>query len=400
MQAFLKMDAKERVTLRRVLQNIAERVKSIASKLTGAESKILLKDSDNLLTLAKELNKALKDAGENVGTQKNTAQGGVRYSTDNTKLTEEDVNAYVKVGERAHVRNEKGRLIKHGISPVLYSDEEIRAFIGDSLEGKIKEVIKAYGRVGDRLVNDVYEESEEKIDLTGYYLELDSNRIEHMNDHVENDNDPRNTPLTVSEMLEITKYIDDYDELLDYVERRDGSKRIFLSKEKADGVIVVVELISKGRSSVQPVTAWKNTREVFDEVWGKKKKATTTSQAAQKATQSGYTVAFNDIISNSDENVNKKSYSYGDERVDFWGVVDSMDEEAQEVSERLRGYMETAGEILSKTRGVELKEGEVRRIANFTIVFLVKFWLFVLVFCKICDIMCVGIVIRDWSMCR
>ncbi len=107
MQACLKMDAKERVTLRQVLQSIAERVKSIASKFTGAESKILLKNSDNLLTLAKEMNKALKDAGENVGTQKNTAQSGVRYSADvneNNVITMSDVIALRSI-EKISVNN-------------------------------------------------------------------------------------------------------------------------------------------------------------------------------------------------------------------------------------------------------------------------------------------------------
>ena len=84
MQAFLRLDAKERVTLRRVLQSIAEKVKSIASKLTGAESRVLLKDADNLLTLAKELNKALKDAGENVGINGNVSTD-VKYNIKRTK---------------------------------------------------------------------------------------------------------------------------------------------------------------------------------------------------------------------------------------------------------------------------------------------------------------------------
>ncbi len=89
MQAFLKLDVKERVTLRRVLQNIAERVRSIASKLTGAEGRVLLKDSDNLLTLAKEMNKALKDAGENVESQgiQNT---GKKYLHDSQKNIDSD----------------------------------------------------------------------------------------------------------------------------------------------------------------------------------------------------------------------------------------------------------------------------------------------------------------------
>lgn len=106
MQAFLKMDAKERVTLRRVLQSIAERVKSIASKLTGAESRILLKGADNLLTLAKELNKTLKDAGENdfneetiVKYSKGKYNKHTWYSEVNTLAMQWRNNSTTKVGD-------------------------------------------------------------------------------------------------------------------------------------------------------------------------------------------------------------------------------------------------------------------------------------------------------------
>ena len=56
---------KEKSTLRRVLESLAERIKTFADTLTGAESRILVENSDNLLALAKELNKALKTAVEN-----------------------------------------------------------------------------------------------------------------------------------------------------------------------------------------------------------------------------------------------------------------------------------------------------------------------------------------------
>ncbi len=76
-------------------------------------------------------------------------------------------------------------------------------------------------------------------------------------------------------------------------------------------------------------------------------------------------VPVNDVTSEDvSSDTEKKRFSYGDESVDFWGVLDPMDEADAETSDLLRGYMETAGEILSKTRGVEIKEGEVRRIAN------------------------------------
>lgn len=61
-------------------------------------------------------------------------------------------------------------------------------------------------------------------------------------------------------------------------ERKDGGVRLYLGKQTEDGHIIVVELISKGRRSLQPVTAWQNTKEAFEEIWGNKKGALKSSR--------------------------------------------------------------------------------------------------------------------------
>lgn len=102
-----------------------------------------------------------------------------------------------------------------------------------------------------------------------------------------------------------------------------------MSKVKPDGVVVVVELISKGRSSIQPVTAWKNTVDALNLIWRQKKKATNTSLVAKTATHRGYKIAFNDSISNSDENVNTKS-NLG-QSVDETQDLFSLSDEAEDI---------------------------------------------------------------------
>lgn len=229
----------------------------------------------------------------------------MRYSvSENMPLTSSDLSEYLQVGVREHVRSKKQKMVSQGDSVILYTNAEIRQFISDSLDGKTRDSIKAYARVGTRFADELLKISDE--DVAGYYLELDGNRIEHINDHVETDSDNRNIPLTDNEALEITEYINNYTEILDCVKRKDGSKRIYLSKVKPDGVVVVVELISKGRSSIQPVTAWKNTVDAFNLIWGQKKKATNTSLVAKTATHRGYKIAFNNSIPNSDEHVKQK----------------------------------------------------------------------------------------------
>ena len=63
-------------------------------------------------------------------------------------------------------------------------------------------------------------------------------------------------------------YIDTYDDVLDVVMRKDGQTRIYLGK-RINGHSVIVVLASKGRKSVQPVTAWQNTTEHYLKKYGK-----------------------------------------------------------------------------------------------------------------------------------
>ena len=277
-------------------------------------------------------------AARNLSNKENsTNDGGVKFmARENVPVDEQDLSEYMRLGERQHVRNAKQSIVDSGDSPFLYSKQEIQGFIKSSLQGKTGTVIKAYGRVGRNLADDILSIDTDGIDVAGFYLELDSRKIEHLNDHIENDKDARNIPLSTEEVLELTEYIDNYTEVLDCVHRKDGSVRVYLSKEKGDGVVVIVELISKGRSSLQPVTVWKNTTEAFHLIWDQKKKAPNTSRAAHKSASSGYRGASNDIIPDSTakgNTQNRKNQSRFDS--DYLAAVD-------------RGDMETAQKMVDE----------------------------------------------------
>ena len=64
MEVFLKLGGKERIKLREVIEGIAKRIKEFARKLTGVESRILIKDADVLKKFAKELSAQLDTAGK------------------------------------------------------------------------------------------------------------------------------------------------------------------------------------------------------------------------------------------------------------------------------------------------------------------------------------------------
>ncbi|MGN0979728.1 MAG: hypothetical protein ACI4PT_05285 [Candidatus Avoscillospira sp.] len=221
----------------------------------------------------------------------------------NTMLTNADLQEYLLVGAREHVRNTKKEQLQNGGSPILTNTSAIRDFIKTAIDRKIPETIKAYGKVGKNMASDVASVSEGKTNINGYYLELDSNRLAHLSDHIKDDGDVRNIPLTEEQVLNIPEYINHYDDILNVTTKKDGSTRIILGK-KINGHAVIVELVSKGRQSIQPVTAWQNATDQYVQKYAKKG-AYTTSQTAIKAADSGYTHAPISTITQPSQKVNR-----------------------------------------------------------------------------------------------
>ena len=250
--------------------------------------------SNDAVTRPEELNPAVNNDAEaqNADVQKNTAPTG----TENARISDADLQDYLAVGERQHVRNAKEAQMNSGGSPILTTISQIRSFIRSAMYGEQPNTIKAYGKVGSKMAQDISTASDGKTNVSGYYLELDSNRIRHMKDHVDTDSDGRNIPLTSEQAEQLTDYIDNYDNVLDVLTRKDGSTKVYLSKATDDGHVVVVELVSKGRQSLQPVTAWQNTNEAFESIWGKKR-ADSASQTGQESGSRGYQPALTETSS-------------------------------------------------------------------------------------------------------
>lgn len=250
--------------------------------------------SNDAVTRPAELNSAIGNDAEtqNADVQKNTAPTG----TENVRISDADLQDYLAVGERQHVRNAKEAQMNSGGSPILTTISQIRSFIRSAMYGEQPNTIKAYGKVGSKMAQDISTASDGKTNVSGYYLELDSNRIRHMKDHVDTDSDGRNIPLTSEQAEQLTDYIDNYDNVLDVLTRKDGSTKVYLSKATGDGHVVVVELVSKGRQSLQPVTAWQNTNEAFESIWGKKR-ADSASQTRQESGSRGYQSALTETSS-------------------------------------------------------------------------------------------------------
>ena len=213
---------------------------------------------------------------------KNTASDGTAGA--NTRLTEQDLPEYLSTGDRQHVRDQKGRQLTGGGSPILYSDVEIRDFIQDSIDGTVRNTIKGYGRVGSAL-SDAVHIADPTLNIQGYYLELESNHLQHLSDHIETDPDGRNVPLTAEQALTIPDLIDNATDVIDVLRRKDGSVRLKLGT-RINGYSVVVEWVSKGRNAMHPVTAWAMDTDAYEARYRNKKTTPiNTSHAPESARQ-------------------------------------------------------------------------------------------------------------------
>ena len=249
-----------------------------------------------------------------------------RTHSGNQPMTEADLEDYLQVGVRGHVRHEKERIISSGDSPILTSREEVAAFIGGALDRKVQNIIKAYGKVGDALADDILDITEGRVDTHGDYMELDANRLGHSGDHIGLEKDERNIPLSREQMEHINEYVDDYDDILRILMRKDGSVRILMSKAIPGGKVVVVNLVSKARNSIQIVSGWQNTEEAFKQIWGNRKRALSTSPSVASAEFRGYTGAPTDRVAQTAETVKENNApTEPQKQFQMWDEVEETD---------------------------------------------------------------------------
>lgn len=181
------------------------------------------------------------------------------------------------------MRNQKKEIAAKGDSPILTKAAEVVDFIRRSFLGEVRDTIKAYGKVGTQFADRVRNATSGTVSIDGYYLELDSNMISHMEDHVGKDKDPRSIPLTVEQLEQLPEYIDTFDDLIEVIRRKDGSVRLMLGK-KINGHSIIIEAVSKGRSALHPVTAYQVDTEHYNRYY--KTKAVDRSSTSRPANAS------------------------------------------------------------------------------------------------------------------
>ena len=263
--------------------------------VTEAEKK-LYNDVVNRSVNAK-VDKAGKEAVEDLKAERAVSR---RIRTD------EDVKKYMTTAPKNSTKKNTIRAWKAGEKVVLTSDDEIKHFISDAIDGKVVKQA-GYGIVNRRLSSDV-KRIDNSIDIKDYYLELNPSDLQHgFNDHA----DPKQVgdlPLTKKDFEKIPEYIDTYDDILEVV-HSGKFKKCTLGK-RVNGYTVIVEFISDGRKALRPKTVYKMKTEKYLNKYGDqiKRNATVDAQAQrlEKSIKapSSLDIPFNSKIPSAEGKVN------------------------------------------------------------------------------------------------
>lgn len=214
------------------------------------------------------------------------AADGNRYSI---KLEE-----YLNAGERRNKK--KAEAIANGIKILLNNSLEIKEYINKAINKKVENVTVAYGKVNKRCVSDVKEISNGKIDVTDYFLELVPSDLEHAWQEHHKAKESGDIPLSQKDFENIPNYFENYDEMVYAIQFASGNKKLCVSKKIKDGRMVIVEVVSKSRGSLQFKNAIGMTEEKYQKIFLPKYKR---SSSSSRGSDSSNTSLHNDTASNT-----------------------------------------------------------------------------------------------------
>lgn len=268
----------------------------------------------------------------------NTVSQGVRKVKMDRKairyLKDKDIEEYRLTGNQ-HTKDKKADIIKKGESIILRSKNETDDFINVSVANENIHQTKAFSKVTDRMVNDV--QTVGNIDVSNYYLELNSSDIRHTFEHL-NETRKNQIALTEEDIKRIPEYIVNYDDILEVNSKKDGRKIVVLGK-KINGHSVIINVASKGRRALTFKSAYVLNTQKYNELYGKSKKDTATRGATatnnvtmpDTSKHAPTAVSSNNSILNYNENV-KTEY---EKVLDKYGIEYLSPSDMRDTADRL-----------------------------------------------------------------
>lgn len=130
------------------------------------------------------------------------------------------MNDYLNTGTRKNAT--KSEALNSGKDIILTSDAAIEKYILSSIHGEQHSGVVGYGKVNQRLAEDVDNYSEGKIIIKDGYLELSADDLKHSYDEHLKAKQDGDVDLSETDFLNIPEYLDNYDELLYAIKYKSG----------------------------------------------------------------------------------------------------------------------------------------------------------------------------------
>ena len=159
------------------------------------------------------------------------------------------MNEYLNAGGRKN--KNKLEALKKGKKIILISKQEIINYINNSIDKNTDGLTVAYGKVNNKLLNDVKYYSAGKITVDDYFLEIVPYDMQHAYEEHHIAKEDGDIDLSREDFEKIPEYFDTYDELLYVIKYSSGQTRICVSKKLPNGRMLIIETVSKSRGSLQ-----------------------------------------------------------------------------------------------------------------------------------------------------
>ena len=187
-----------------------------------------------------------------------SAKNRAMTSNDNVRITKADFEDYVNSGNKKAIHKKQ----KLSDDVILESEEDIARHVNEALTTNSKES-KPYGIVGKKFANDILKKTSGEIDISGKWLELPPERIRHSFNRHSEPKELGDLPVTAEDLENVPKFVDEYDDILEVVQTKNGT-RIILGK-KVNGYSIISEMAVDGVQAVRFHNMWKVTTEKYPE---------------------------------------------------------------------------------------------------------------------------------------
>lgn len=238
-------------------KNLAEKLRGVVDAYQGytpesPEGRTVAQMEDFIGVLQEAYSEALMDASKNYraneGKKNTTQEGGEKYQA--RRLTESDLEAYLRAGTRGN--KNKLSALRAGQKIILTSANQIKQFILNAIDKKLSSnTTVAYGKVNDRLADDIFQISKGKIVVNDNYLELIPDNLQHAYEEHHIAKQAGDIDLSRSDFEKIPEYLDSYTEIVYAIEYASGKVGVCVSKRLQNGRVLLIETVSKSRGALQ-----------------------------------------------------------------------------------------------------------------------------------------------------